>query len=590
MIPAGAAAFGIPFAVAALAVFPGLYDPTMMSRLAVYPALGAALLLAGRGAVGRNHILAGVLTALVPMLWLFVPGSPLPGIPQAVRWASFGMMTAGFGGTVARWGFRNHLRGLAWSAVLFSLHMTVFGPDSLSGNPNRTGMLLALGIVAAAAERRRATALVQAGLILPGMVVSGFRASWLAAALGLLILAAGRRGKSPSPGPLIAVMAAVQIAFCLLPGNLRTGFPTLGLRATIWRTAGNMFLETFPMGTGTGRARLSVFTRGGDELQLPAGPEKRVDFLHSEPLELITGSGAVGVVLSALFILWVFRSRRDPLSAALLCCFWVLFTTDLPLATPLGALPAALVLGGCLAPGPGTRVPAAVPLVLLGGSLYWGITVTAGYRAMAAGSGNPEKAAEACRLIPFEERAWLQAGWCRLRSGHLLEASRYSAGFIRMYPGYHGGWELEGAIRGALGRDAGAASAWRRAFMLAPSGLNERLIYALNGVPGAESSGDTLRAMGEALAMDVPWMESFPGTGTESYPEIARRILSLAENLLETNPGLAGELFFRAVVTAQSAPDPGKARFMGDARLLYGKYSSLIPGDREKLESIIGLR
>jgi hypothetical protein len=590
LIPAGAAAFGIPFALAALAVFPGLFDSTMMSRLAVYPALGAALLTAGRSFIGRNHLAAGALMALVPMAWLFVSGSPLPGIPQAVRWAAFGMMAAGFGGTVARWGFGNHLRGLAWAAALMSLHMAVFGPDALSGNPNRAGMILALGMVASAAEKKRVMALVQAGLILPGLAVSGFYASWLAAALGLLVLAAGRRW-SPRPGLIIAFMLAGQTAFCLLPEHLRMNFPTLGLRSAIWRTSGSMFLETFPWGTGTGRARLSVYTRGGEELQSLAGPEKRVDFLHSEPLELLTGSGIAGAAMLALFFGWISGSRRDPLSAALLCCFWVIFTGDLPLATPLGALPAALVLGGCLAPGGRIRIPLAAPLVLLGGSLFWGVTVTAGYRAMATGRGNPEEASRACRLIPFEERAWLQAGWEWLGSGHPLESSRYSAGFIGLYPSYHGGWELEASVRGALGRDDEAVSAWRRAFMLAPGGQVNRLLYALNGAPGSAGSGDTLRAMGETLARDVPWTRLFPGTSLESYPEIARRILILAENLCASDPRLAGELFSRAVITAHSAPDPGRALFMGDAVLLYREYSALIPEIyRNKVETFIGLR
>ncbi len=587
MIPAGAAAFGVPFALAALAVFPGLFDSTMMSRLAVYPALGAALLTAGRGFVGRNHLVAGALMALVPMAWLFVQGSPLPGIPQAVRWASFGMMAAGFGGTIARWGFGNHLRGLAWAAALLSIHMAVFGPDALSGNPNRAGMALALGIVASAAEKRKALAFVQAGLILPGLAVSGFYTSWLAAAMGLLVLAAGRRW-APRPGLFIAAMLAGQTAFCLLPGTLRMNFPTLGLRSVIWRTSGTMFLETFPWGTGTGRARLSIYTRGGEELQSLAGPERRVDFLHSEPLELLTGSGAAGAMMLALFFGWISGSRHDPLSAALLCCFWVIFTGDLPLATPLGALPAALVLGGCLVPGRSIRIPLAAPLALLGGSLYWGITVTAGYRAMAMGNGDP---GEACRLIPFEERAWLQAGWGWLRSGHPLESSRYSAEFIGLYPSYHGGWELEGAVMGTLGRDDEAVSAWRRAFMLAPAGHANRLLYALNGAPGSGGSGDTLRTMGEALARDVPWTELFPGTELESYPEIARRILSLAESLIGSDPGLAGELFSRAVITAHNAPDPGRALFMADALTLYREYSSLIPEIyRDKVETFIGLR
>lgn len=586
MSKAGFWAFLLPFTLALFVVIPGLYDTTMTSRLALFPLLAALTLMAGRSGIGTRHLVAGFSIVLAACLGILPAPEPLTAVPNAVRWASFGLMLAGFGGTTAKWGLGKHLDGLTAASAVVSVLMATLGADAISGNPNRTGMLLALGFVASLSDSTPKRALIRCALILPGLVASRFYISWLAVLLGAAVLFTRKRFPV-NPGWLVLIILAGQAVFAIMPGVAHRIGPTVELRALIWRTSAIRGLDAFPLGTGTGQARLTIFSDGGEELQELAGADRRVDFLHSEPLTLFTEFGAAGLAMLALLIAWVFRSRWEPLSAALFTAFWIVFTTDLPLATPLGALPAALVIGGCLEPGRVKRIPALLPALFASASLPWAYTVTRGYEAMNH-PGNPGKASEACRYIPFEERAFLNAGWAWLRSGSALEAREYSRRFIELYPQYHGGWELEAGVMAGLDRPADAAAAWRRAFVLAPKGLRDRPLYALNGIPYSENSGDTLLLMGKTLAEAIPWHSEYPGMPDEGFADTALRHLALAMNLRSGEPGLAGALYARALILMGYESGLSWSGFREEALRLYPLFSGLVPdSQRVKVESLI---
>lgn len=586
MITAGSLAFLLPFALAFLVVIPGLYDTTMTSRLALFPLLGALTFLAGRSGIGIRHLVAGAALSLAACLGFFIAPEPMTVVPYAVRWMSFGLMLAGFCGTISKWGLPRHLDGLTAAAAGVSLLMVVLGPDAVSGNPNRTGMLLSLGVVASLADGKRTRALLKCALILPGLIVSQFYISWLAALLGAAVLPAWKRFKV-NPGWLIILILALQALFTSMPRLAHRTGPTVELRALVWRTSAVRGLAALPLGTGAGQARLTVYSDGGDELQNLAGADRRVDFLHSEPLTMFTEFGVAGLAMLVLFLTWVFRTRWEPLTAALISTFWLVFTTDLPLATPLGALPAALVVGGCLKPGRTVRIPVLVPALFTLASIPWAYTVSRGYAAMNH-PGNPGKASEACRYIPFEERAFLNAGWAWLHAGSALEARNYSRRFIELYPQYHGGWELEAGVMAGLDRPAEAAAAFRRAFVLAPKGLRDRPLYALNGIPYSENSGDTLVLLGNTLAEAVPWHTEFPGIPDEGFADTALRHLALAMNLRSGDPGLAGALYARALILMGYDSGLSWSGFREEALRLYPIFSELVPdSQRVKVESLI---
>lgn len=551
----------------------------MMSRLALYPVLGAGILWLGRERVGPGHLVFGAALGLVPLLAMLHAAHPVTGLPFLIRWASFGMMIAGFSGTTAKWGFRRHLDGLGAAAALVSLTIIFLGADFFSGNPNRTGMLLALGFIASLSSANRRLGLLTSALILPGLVVSSFMISWIAAGLGGLLLLAHRRFRV-NPGVLISIMILAQVLFCVLPGHGAGIGPTLEMRTLIWKTGAGQLVRSFPLGAGTGQSRMSLHSEGGHRLQTLAGPGRRVDYLHSEPLTIVTEFGLAGAALLALFLVTVFRSAGSRLSAALLPAFWVIFASDLPVATPLGALPAALILAGCLGGARRVSLPAAVPGALLLASIPWMYMVIAGYSAMNR-SHNPVSASRACRLIPFEERAFLGAGWAWLRGGSPLEAFQYSQRFVELYPFYYGGWELHAGVLGALHRFPESASASRRAFALAPDGHHDRNLFALNGVPHSENSGDTLLLLGCAFSADIRWSRQYPRIGRDAYPGISSRYLILAENLSPLDRRLAGRIFSKAVFIASHGPEPERSRALAEAAAVYGRYSDTVPPDEE---------
>lgn len=457
----------------------------MMSRLAVYPLIGAAVLFLGRRNVSRTHLFLGSAFSLLPAISLLWSTSPCGGVPFAVRWFSFGIMVIGFSGSVAERGLKSHLIGLSAAAAVTSVVMLLFGADTLTGNPNRTGMILALGFTASVAGMNRAKRFswFLPPVILAGAVYSSFVIGWAACLLGSITFLIRKRRQLDVRLLLIGMIAG-QIAFSMVPDTAGRIGPSLELRSRIWRYSAVLFRENLPLGTGTGSARLEIYNSAEPELRILAGGEKRVDYLHSEPLTLIVENGIPGLLLTGFLFYWLFRRCGTSPQSSLLAAFLPVFMSDLPLATPLGALPAALFLGSY--PPLGSKkigIPALVPGLIAVASLWWAFAVISGYSALGRGDNASSEDLElACRMIPWEERAFLAAGHSHLRDGSVLAALDDSERFVRLYPSYYRGWELRAAALSAAGRSG--YSSWARAALLLPEEIytTERYLLALNGI------------------------------------------------------------------------------------------------------------
>ena len=490
----------VPFTAALLFAVPGVFDTSMMSRLALYPLLAVSLLFAGRKGIGRTHLLIAMGIGLLPAISLLWSYSPVGGIPFAVRWLSFGMLVAGFSGTVSRYGTRPHLYGLAGAALATALLMALLGTDAITGNPNRAGMILATGFTASAALIRREALLsfIPPVIIITGVWLTGFITAFIACLAGAVILAASRKTRI-NAAPVLGVMILAQILMGFLPDLAGRIGPTLELRSRIWRQASVLFLEELPLGTGTGTARLFVYQKAEAELRELPGEETRVDFLHSEPITMITENGIPGLLLLCFILYWLSRKAASPELLALLASFWPVFATDLPIATPLGAIPAAVFLG--MVPGFSSRkihLPI-TPIAVLGAlSVFWGYTVLVGYSALH-GPPDSSRLEDACERIPWEERAFLAAGFAQLREGSVLSALESSRRFTELYPLYWRGWLLRATSMSAAGMPC--ASEWARAAVLMPenSTSSDRYIMVLNGIDPGSTDPDTAIMLAEVL-------------------------------------------------------------------------------------------
>ena len=551
----GLFAFLVPFLAGLFFVIPGLFDTTMMSRLAIYPLLAAVVLFQGRRSIGKTHLFTGITLALLPAISLIWSSSPLGGVPFAVRWFSFGMMITGFSGTVNRYGIEPLLRGLSAAAAVTAALMILAGPDTITGNPNRTGMVLSLGFTASIHVFRRRSwySWILPPLILSGVAVSAFLTGWIACFLGGTAVLLGKR-RVFDRRHIIPIMIAGQIALSVMPDLAGRIGPTLELRSRIWRCSSSLFQENLPLGTGTGSARLVLFTSAEPELRRLAGENRRVDYLHSEPLELITESGIPGLLLVIFLLIWFLRKAHKPLPNALLLAFWPVFATDLPLATPLGALPAALFFAAV--PGFSRKrldLHPLIPGILILISLFWGYIVITGYGAMGGG-GSPSagKLELACERIPWEERAFLAAGHAHLAQGSVLAAIEDANTFIDLYPSYYMGWELKAMALSAAGRDC--SSEWARAALLSPGGTssNDLLLMVINGIDSRGMDPDTARMLGEAFCDpnrgDLgSLVDAF---SNDQLLGVSGKLLVLTDYCRNNSPRLAAELWFTALTFA----------------------------------------
>lgn len=502
-----------------------------MSRLAVYPLAGSAVFFFGRKSVSTTHLTAGMAIALLPAISLLWSTSATGGIPFAVRWFSFGLMITGFSGTVARWGLRSHLTGLIAAAAAASIVMLMTDPDTLTGNANRAGMILSLGFVGSLIlfKKDKWYSWTASVVITGGVFISSFYIGWIACLAGAIVYFLAGRWKIRS-WMVLGIMIAGQILFAMLPQFAGRVGPTLELRTRIWRCSAALFFDNLPLGTGTGSARLRIFNSAEPELRELAGGDKRIDYLHSEPLTMITETGLPGLFLLLFMLYWLSRRCKSAEQIALLAAFWPIFTSDLPLATPLGAIPAALFLGSIPSlKNKRTGIPAAVPAAALIFSLYWFFAVVTGYSALG-GNGSVKELELACNRIPWEERAFLASGHAHLQNDMVISALEDSRHFIELYPEYYRGWELRAAALTAAGQNN--CSAWTRAALLVPENLqsSDKFLFALNAIQPGGMNPDTAVAISKVLTRtrtSVP--ELIGGMRPAEALFVSRKIMYLSE-------------------------------------------------------------
>ncbi|MFO7950753.1 MAG: hypothetical protein R6U36_10345 [Candidatus Fermentibacteraceae bacterium] len=538
-------AFGAITAVL-LWVPPGLFDPTLTGRLAVYPLAGAALLWAGRRRPGRRHAWAGLLLAAVPAAWILAAPIPVQGIPQAVRWASFGMMVAGLSGLASGKGRPKVLAGVCAAGALAGLTVIFLGPDGTAGNPNRLGVLLAVSVVACASGETGLGRWTRLALGLPaaaGLLLSGFYTGWIGAALGLLWLFSGeRRGLRPIHP--VALLLAGQLLLTALPGAAGRLHPSLKLRTLIWRQGIELSAGRFALGTGTGQARLHIHSTGPEELRRLAGADRRIDHLHSDLLTPPVEQGLLGLVLLGLLLWWVAKARGGGARGSMLLAAWPILATDLPLATPLGALPLAAVLACGLPANGRTRIPGWLPGALGAAALAWGVAVTLGYaelrrgRAEAAAGRHAEAASSMERsrsLLPFEERCRLYLAASRFAQGAPLAAAEAAEEFNRIYPGYWRGHDMEAGILLSLGRTEEAGATYLSALRLAPADslrtLSRLALGAMHHIP---STGEERLLLAESFLAHFRIPDAFG-------PADCRTTAEALEELADSLPGHRGK-------------------------------------------------
>ncbi len=501
---AGFSTFLLPFTFVLLFVLPDLFDPSMMSRLAVYPLAGTVILFLGRKNLSLTHIISGAAISLLPMISLLWNSSFIGGIPFAVRWFSFGLMIIGFSGTVKRWGLRPHIKGLVGAALLTSLLMLFMGTDTVTGNANRAGMILSLGFLGNLVlfnKTKWYSWAIQLVLI-SAIYISFFYISWIACAVGMVIFLLPKNRKI-KPWIVLLVMITGQIIFSMVPQFAGQIGPTLELRTRIWRSSTALVTQNLPLGTGAGSSRLQVLNSGEPELRALSGSEKRIDFLHSESLTMIVEQGIPGLLLLLFLLFWFSRKCYAAIQFSFLAAFWILFTSDLPLATPLGAIPAAFFIGSIPPISTKTiKIHLGIPLLLGVFSLFWCFTVLAGYGALGnRGRATLEELEYASARIPWEERVFLASGVMHLQNGMILAALEDSDNFIALYPDNYRGWELQATALSAAGRDRHSASAWARATLLVPGDIDfaDRVLFALNAIHPNPMPADTMTAIASVM-------------------------------------------------------------------------------------------
>lgn len=362
---------------------------------------------------------------------------------------------------------------------------------------------------------------------------------------GLLLLLARRGGRvlAASGALLCAAVLAILTAFPRIAAGIH---PSLELRALIWNRAVSAAAAAGPLGTGLGQSRLAFDLSGDDRLALLAGPDRRIDELHSDILTFVVEGGAAGVLLLASAARLLSRRGTGGWPAAVLCVL-PLLAADLPLATPLGMIPCAAALAP-LAGGGRIRIPTALCAVFLVLSAAWGAAVAGGYLLFESGTraalqGRRGEAAEilgrASGLIPWEERVLLARATALDQDGRPDQALPVIERFNDIYPRYWLGWAVEGGVLGRLGMLDEADAAFLEAVRLAPSALPELPVLAYNAartVP--EAVEDRILVAKHAVLL----FGGGPAIPAEALPEASRRFLALAESLDVQAPELSDSL------------------------------------------------
>jgi tetratricopeptide (TPR) repeat protein len=396
-------------------------------------------------------------------------------------------------------------------------------------------------------------------------------------------------------------MIAAQAAIIIAPSIAARIHPSLELRSLMWRSGIDLLEDSGPMGTGTARSRLALFSEGGERMQVLAGPDSRVDFLHSEILALHVEQGVSGA-MAILALLYLFAARRfTPARGAILLCCWPLLAMDLPLATPLGALPAAFGLAWALGPGRGRMlaVPRRVMIPAMVAALLWASLVVAGNRSLERGlrlgtAGRSAESAEelgrASVFIPWEERALFYRAVALARDGRPEEALEAIDGFLGAYPGYWRAWAMKGDLQRACGAGAPAAESYLRAVLEAPAGTDSLGLTAFNAA--AETPGDSAEASVLAQALLTAGSQ-IPRGDPVILVEFARRSARTAAMV----PGRDVDVFSALLKTAlwnllEAAAIPGVdmedvAGVLGSFRPLASLVAARDPGQSAVMDGLI---
>jgi len=552
--------------LAALSVFPGLFDSTLTSRLAVYPFCALLVLYTGRKHIPVWAAIAAALLSFLSMAGMLTSTIPVQGILPAVKWVSFGLMIAGAAGISRSIGSRAIWISLMIAAVTAALIKILFHGDLLWGNANRPGVMLAVGFVIAVtgAGFRRAWIRIPAAILTGiALVLTNFVLALIAAILALFWLALNLR-KKLHPGIFIALLLAGQIVVTAVPDITESIAPTLEIRCRTWQAGTVQFMRNLPMGIGTGQSRLTLLQDAGARVQILAGdPDRRIDHLHSDILTPVVEWGLGGLALICLAGWLIVRKKRfTPVEGALLLCTWPFLAADLPLATPLGALPIALCIGVILdrpSRGRTIRIPIPVLLVLLVAALFWSMIIIRGYSLLEngrvlglSGTGPAGSTAEtlesASSWIPFEERTWLFLTQAYLSDGMILAAGNAAGMFNSIYPAYWKGWMLQAMAEAASGKSEEAADSYMNALRVAPITLPDRSILALNAAAFPPDDIQDLVMIGEAFC-DSGYLLT-EKTGEMAVIE-AGRLVTIAEVLIEFERTLAEDILLKAIVILQ---------------------------------------
>jgi len=558
--------------MSAFFVLPGMFDTTLTSRVGIYPLTALILLWAGREHIPLWAVTVSSLLLLLPLLGMLWAPIPAQGILPAVKWASFGMMIAGAAGISEKYGDRSVWLSMVTAAALVAVAEILPTGDLPWGNPNRPGAILVVGFVLSctgAAFRRNSIRIPVAVLTGIALILTSFITALIAAGIAVFWLIINSRVKL-HPGYAVAVLLAGQVLFTAIPQITERVAPSLELRCRIWNAGIDQLNANFPMGTGTGQSRLTLLQDAGERVQMLAGdPDRRIDHLHSDILTPIVEWGIAGVILLSLASWLIIRKRFSPLNGALLLCVLILLLVDLPLATPLGALPIALCLGVALkntSSGLNIRIPIAVIVPFLLASIAWGLIVIRGYSLLergrmlgiSTGADNTDQVSsvmlEATSWIPFEERSWLFLSRAYLDDGKALAALDAAERFNRVYPAYWRGWMLQAQSETVLGRNEDAACSYLNALKSAPVTLPDRNIIALNAAAFPTGNEADIVFIGEALATTLkPPRE----VSAEVFIKWVDTIVSVAGMLPETEENLRIELLAAASHFLQKS---GRAR------------------------------
>ena len=278
---------------------------------------------------------------------------------------------------------------------------------SVFGNQDLYGGYLALGaplLIHRFLTGSRTRWIVSAGLavLVPGLLVSGCRSAWLAAAVGVVVVLPFRGVNRRRVGVLAAVvivLSVVTIRVAPAPttrritGSLRDDDEGVWARLWFWDGAVRMWRDAPVLGVGLGNYAYWSPRYLGEALQTTNGTRRlsceiRADHPHSEPLQALAESGALGLLCWLWLFARLWRTRGAQWGGLAALIVFSLFNGPLQCAAHAlaGLLLAAALLAGKHGARAERRAPAFLApaaVVVVGGFLVWAVVV-ASYRVQAA--------------------------------------------------------------------------------------------------------------------------------------------------------------------------------------------------------------